>query len=318
MKFTQMLTAMSVAIGVGAGAALTLWPYSVVAEFLLDGAVLLGLGVFVAWIIGLFFGILGTLRQHITMICAGAALGAYVGISGTYFLGYLGNTYPASQAKLSAQSKEIESLTASIVALKNAQSQTTMKLSNSLAAANVELESTKSKLDDAKKALADPYSISTPAYNLNTSLKLQFDNLGRAREIESHNVKWSSMAVRQAVEIAPAPPPPPPPKPDCSNFAAYTDPTCVSLGSRNVLGLTGPTSPVVCPRPGPTYETSDLPLLVLTFPYPIRASGIELETYGDTPPAKNILSINEREAVIMFNNSLQKTVLGITVNQSNQ
>jgi hypothetical protein len=164
-------------------------------------------------------------------------------------------------------------------------------------------------LNDAKIAMADPHSISAPAYNLDTSLKLQFDNMGGAQSIESHNVKWVATSVRQAKEISPAPAPPQPPASNCPN--AF-DPTC----NRSSLGLLY--QQAECPRPGPTYQTNDALLLVLTFPYPIRASDIRLEAHGVALPEKNILKLTEQNAVIMFQNSLRNTVLDIVATQPNK
>jgi hypothetical protein len=56
-------------------------------------------------------------------------------------------------------------------------------------------------LSDAKKAMADPHAVSKPSYNLETSLKLQFDNSGHAQAVEAHNILWSVSLVPRANEI---------------------------------------------------------------------------------------------------------------------
>jgi hypothetical protein len=241
--------------------------------------------------IGLFYERIKIPFKRVTLLVAGSFLGAYLAISGAYFGGYIGYNYPASQERLSAQSKKITELTAS------------------LAATRGNLASIQSQLSDAKRAMEDPHSISAPAYNLDTSLKLQFDNAGDAQSIESHAVEWVATTVRQAKEISPAPAPPQPRASSCLN--AF-DLTC----NRNFLGT--PYQTTECPQPGPTYETNDALLLVLTFPYPIRASDIKLEAHGVALPERNILKLTEQNAVIMFQSSLRNTVLDVVTTQPNK
>jgi hypothetical protein len=291
MDIKQAGAGLGLFAGIAAGAALVRWPYNLVAEAIMATAALLAAATIVAWSIGLFYERIKVVFKRVTLLAAGSLLGVYVAIAAAYFGGYIGYNYPASQERLSSQSKEITELTASLTATK------------------ADLASTQNQLIDAKKAMADPHSISAPAYNLDTSLKLQFDNTGSAQTIESHNIRWVATSVRQATEISPAPAPPQPPASNCPN--AF-DITC----NRNSLGLVY--QQPECPRPGPTYQTNDALLLMLTFPYPIRVSDIKLEAHGVALPEKNILKLTEQNAVIMFQASLRNTVLDITATQPNK
>jgi hypothetical protein len=113
-------------------------------------------------------------------------------VSATYFAGYLANTYPVSQGIISEQKRSIDALTAELLALK--------KANNSTVAA----------LEDAKRVLSDPLSVGKPAYNLPTSLRLQFNGNGDAKEVDAFNASWISTTVEKAHEIAAEASAPPP------------------------------------------------------------------------------------------------------------
>jgi hypothetical protein len=278
---------------VAAGAALVRWPYNLVSEAIMATAALLAAGTTVAWLIGLFYERIKVLFQRATLLVAGSLLGIYLAIAGAYFGGYIGYNYPASQERLFAQAKEISALTASLTAVK------------------ADLASTQNQLSDAMRAMADPSAVNVPAYKLATSLKLQFDNTGTAQALESHNVKWITTPVRQAVELPPAAAPPPQAQSPCTQL---TDPAC--LFSSSPMLLSG--QRYECPKPGPTYQTSNALLLVLTFPYPTQASGLTLEPHGVALPPNKILKLTEHDAVVMFDTSPRNAVLDIAVTQPNK
>src|SRR5271166_2409135 len=172
----------SVCAGIAAGAALVRWPYSLLAELFLATAILLAAGFFVAWIIGLFYDKISNLYQGVTLLGAGALLGAYLISATGYFTGYIGYNYPASQQRIYEQEEQIRSLSDNIRDLQN------------------QLLSSTAQLADTKKAMADAQSVSEPRYNLETSLKLQFDNTGAAQAIEVHNITWNTTSVSEAKE----------------------------------------------------------------------------------------------------------------------
>jgi hypothetical protein len=145
-------------------------------------AVLLAVGFFVAWIIGLFYNKINYSWQMITLLCAGTVLGAYLITATAYFTGYIGYNYPASQQRIYEQGEQIKSLTQNVRDLQN------------------QLTSSTNQMADAKKAMADPQSVSEPRYNLETFLKLQFDNAGAAQAVEARNITWNLTSVLEAKE----------------------------------------------------------------------------------------------------------------------
>ena len=184
MKLTQVGVAVGVFASVAAGAALVRWPYNLLAEVIIDVTALLTAVTIAAWLISLFYERISSPFQHITLLAAGSLLGAYLTITAGYFSGYIGYNYPASQQRIFQQTQEINSLT------------------ESLAATRFDLASTATQLADAKKSMENPRSIEKPSYNLDTSVKLQFDNAGNVQEVESHNVKWEVTTVPEATETA--------------------------------------------------------------------------------------------------------------------
>jgi hypothetical protein len=246
----------SVCAGIAAGAALVRWPYSLLAELFLSTATLLAAGFFVAWIIGLFYNKIRSPYQSITLIGAGALLGAYLITATAYFTGYIGYNYPASQQRIYEQGEQIKSLSDNVLDLRT------------------QLTSSTTQLADIKKAMADPQSVSEPRYNIETSLKLQFDDTGEAQAIEVRNINWNLTPVSEAKETGTVTVTP---KQvggqeqsaiDCGNIGNLTDPRC------GVLSIGRPPCPaMVCPAV-PKYETSTAVVIMLEFLYPIRAAGI--------------------------------------------
>jgi hypothetical protein len=303
MNLRQAGVGLGVFAGLAAGAALVRWPYNLLAEFIMDVAALLAAATVVAFVISLFYDRIQITAQRITLLFAGSLLGMYLAISAAYFGGYIGYNYPASQQRIFTQGHEITSLTKALDETK------------------VQLASTVTQLSDAKKAMEDPHSISSPSYTLDTSLKLQFDNTGRAKAIEAHNITWDMTTVLQANQIAPATSVPAQPQPqeraavDCSSFTNIGDPQCNRLSLNPLTSLQCPK--MECPV-GPRYETNNALLLVLTFPYPIRASEIKLDSYGVRLPDNKILKLTEKDAVIIFHDTPRNMVLDIEVAGSNK
>jgi hypothetical protein len=165
MRFNQLLVWLGVFAGIATSASFVIWPYILVSEVILDVCGLLAAIGVVYWLVGLFFFRVGSVSQWATLLVAGSLFGMYVIISLAYFAGYIGYNYPASQRRLYDLTKDNERLTLSNGTLKG------------------QLASTLGQLNDAKKVMTDPRSISHPAYNLDTSLRLQFDNDGRAQAI---------------------------------------------------------------------------------------------------------------------------------------
>ena len=304
MRVTQVGVVVGVFAGIAAGAALVIWPYALFAEMLLDASALLAIATIVAWIISLFLEKLHLLLQRGTLIAAGFLLGTYIAISVAYFTGYLGNNYPASQQLIFVQQEYINTLNGYLETIKQ------------------QLASTKSKLEDASKVILDPNSIKIPSYTVNTSLRLQFDNAGEAQEIRSHNVRWDKASVLQAHEITPATQQ----EQTQSSPAPQEQPQEQQQTLENVLGSYnnrpfGTSTPLLgCPKcpTCPTctaYETNTAVLLLLIFNYPVRASEIELGSFGAQLPNHEILRLTNRDGIIIFHEPPKNLALDVTVKQ---
>ncbi len=301
MQLSQAGAGLGVFASVAAGAALVRWPGNLLAEAIMDAAALLAAATVVAWLIGLFYERIRVPLQRVTLLIAGALLGAYLTISGGYFGGYIGYNYPASQERIFAQTKEIELLTASLNTTK------------------AELASTVNKLNDAKKSMDNPHSISSPSYDLDTSVKLQFDNAGRVQAIEHHNITWDTVSVLQANEITspvtPSRQPQQPEQPQQQSTSPFG--TTIAPLQLYTQQCQQCKECVQCPSPT-TYKTNTALLLVLTFPYPVRATDIKMNSFGVTLPDNKVLALTENEAIIMFHQIPQNLVLEIGVIQSKQ
>jgi hypothetical protein len=75
---------------------------------------------------------------------------------------------------------------------------------------------------------------------------------------------------------------------------------------------------VQCPAPGPTYETYDALLVILTFPYPIRASEMRFDAHGGLLPYSDVLDLTETKAAVLFQKVPQNLVLDISIAQAAQ
>ena len=299
MQLKQVGVLVGIFAGLAASAALVRWPYDIVAEAILALSALAAAASLVAWLIGLFYDRVPLIYQKVTLIASGTTLGAYLAVAAAYFTGFLRYNYPASQAKIFAQAAKIETLTSSVSELEG------------------KLKTTTNELGDATKAMVDPNSISTPSYNLPTSLKLQFDNNGNAQAIETHNVVWHLVSVPQAKEtgtVAPAPEEVKSDKPavDCSNVVNLGDPGCRSFG----LLQYGSTCPkMACPAVT-KYETSAALVMLLSFPYPIQASKINLSSHGANIPDNKTLSLSERNGAIFLEARPTNLVLDVDIVQA--
>ena len=288
----------SVCAGVAAAAALVRWPYSLLAELFLAGATLLSAGFLIAWEIGLFFNRLSKPHyQSVTLIGAGALLGAYLAVAIAYFTGYIGYNYPASQQRIYEQAGQINWLSDNVRDLQK------------------KLDTATSELSDAKKAMADPQSVAQPAYNLETSVKLQFDNTGAARAIDVHNVSWNLAPVPEAKQVGTVTVTPKQVEAqsaiDCGSLANMNDQRCAG---RLFLGRTAQCPEMECPEVA-KYETSTALIVVLEFPYPIHASGIKLEAHGAMLPEHKTLSLTNRSSIVVLDGQPRNLVLDITVEQ---
>jgi hypothetical protein len=206
--------------------------------------------------------------------------------------GYLGYNYPASQQRIYEQTAQINSLSDNVRDL------------------HKKLDTTTSELSDAKKAMADPQSVEQPAYNLETSLKLQFDNAGAAQAIDVHNVSWALAPVSEAKQVGTVTVTPKQAGAeaqsavDCGGIANFSDPRC----GGGLLGRTAQCPTMECPAV-PKYETSTAVIMMLAFPYPIQASGIKLEAHGAKLPDYKTLSLTNRSSIVMLDGQPRNLVL---------
>jgi hypothetical protein len=289
----------SVCAGIAAAAALVRWPYSLLAELFLASATLLAAGFFVVWIIGLFYNNISYIYQVLTLLGAGTLLGAYLITATAYFTGYIGYNYPASQQRIYEQGEQIKSLTQNVRDLQD------------------QLTSSTTQLADAKKAMADSQSVSDPRYNLETFLKLQFDNAGAAQAVEARNITWNQISIPEAKETGTVTVTPKQigeqatSSIDCASLANIGDPRC---GGGVLLRGTQSCPQMECPA-APKYETSTALVIMLEFLYPIRASGVKIESHGASLPAYKTLSLTNTSSIIMFDSKLRNVVLDILVEQ---
>ena len=300
MTLNQVGVGLGVFASLAAGAALVRWPYNLLSEAILDVAALLAVATVVTWLIGLFYQRIHPLLQRTTLIGAGAVLGIYLAISVAYFFGYIGYNYPGSQQLIYSLTQQIAGLTAALEVTKE------------------RLSSTEKQLTDAHAAMSNPNAVSNPTYTLDTSLTLQFNKDGNAEAIQSHNITWDLVTVPQATEVSAAvSPPSQPQQPQRSRaYGILEQPT-----SSHPIGSIGNTCQeckecLACPPTGPTYETHNAILLVLTFPYPIRASEVKLNSYGVPLADNKVLRLTERDGVIMFQQSIRNSVLNIEIAES--
>ena len=289
MEFRTVITWLAWLLPFLAGAAMLRFPANYIYEIALFSGLLLTIIVVGWWLIGTFYGKLPPLGKMVVSICSGIIIGVYVTTGVIYFTGYLGDNYPKSRYLITKQTGTIDDLTKDNVLLHD-----------NLNKANV-------ALSDAKKALSDPNSIQKPSYDLETSIKLQFSSTGLATEIESNNVKFVTADIERS---------------QLASAAAHVEPTVVpgtdplSLGGGQGFLLSNSCARYTCPDSSPVYTTAIGRLLVLSFLRPIASKNVKFDSYGDEIQAYSILRLDERVAVIMFNNVPRSRVIKIVVEQS--
>ncbi|WP_148213076.1 hypothetical protein [Methylocella silvestris] len=296
MQIRTAGTGLSVAAGIGAGAALVLWPYAIIAQIVLGLAGLLGI-VTVGWfIVELFIHLLSPLFRTFTLLGCGIVLGVYITFMTAYFSGYLTDAYPVGQKKIAELTNENHALSEHLTSLQS------------------KCDMAKRAAEDAKTALADPLSISKPAYSLETSVRLQFNGNGNAKEIAAHNLSWSTTTVKDVREVALSA------RRQLSQ-AAPSDSTCII--SNIITGKCESTSaglgyqflqPSECPA-APRYETLQSEIFFLSFLHPISARAIRINTFDDELPEYKLLALNSRIAIILFTVVPKKDIIEITVEQ---
>jgi hypothetical protein len=287
-----------VAVATGAAAlAAARWPYNYMYELLLCVMIFFVIAVCICLVVGFLWQRLSVRGRLISTLISGVLLGAYLTLSATYFSGYLANTYPISQGIISEQKRSIDALTAELSTLKKANT------------------STVAALEDATKVLSDPFSVGKPAYNLPTSLRLQFNGSGDVKEVDSLNVSWIHTTIDEAHEIA-AEASAPPPQP-----AVESPNTCLLPGALRdpLTGTCGPSSlscpPVQCPAPGPSYRTTKSELLFISFLRPISAKSITLDSYGADVPHYSVLKLDTRSAIMLFDAVPKNVAINLSVEQ---
>ena len=152
---------------VGASAAIARWPFNYTAELVLCASIFSAIGIVGWWTEGYLWGRFNPSLKIISVFMCGVIAGSYIAVFAVYFAGYLADTYPVSQKIIADQQRSIKALT------------------NDLSTLQKSYDSAVASLRDAQKVLSDPLSVPKPAYNLPTSLRLQFNGRGDAKEVNS-------------------------------------------------------------------------------------------------------------------------------------
>jgi hypothetical protein len=266
------------------------WPGDYMYEMALCAVSLLTIIVVGWWILGLFYSRLSSAWQMLVLVFSGIVIGSYAAISTAYFIGYLGDNYPKSQQILQKQSKDIERLTKENSDLKD------------------DDQKKSAALLDAQRALSDPLSVAKPLYTLNTSLKLQFNKSGAVIELEAHNITWTYSDIPQAEQISEAKhvaPTPPPITPSPLTGGLFAPQITADL---SCAGYT-------CPDIGPTYDVTVARIIVLSFVSPIAATEITIDANGDELPTHSVMKLDERAAILKFDDIPKGVAINISVLQ---
>lgn len=273
------------------------WPFNFIVEIILCVSIFLaiitGLWIVVGWICSRHSA--NVLARNFCLLFSGMVIGVYVGLSSLYFSGYIADTYPKSQKIISDQEKLIK------------------KLSDDILAVNSKLAIVDRQFADAKKALEDPTSVSKPSYGIDTSLRLQFDHDGVAREVEAHNLRWTAIDFKESEEHPGSSVPPDP----IPNPLDSIMPNTLGLN----LGLTTSIPPacarMTCPSAGPTYSVTLARMIILSFLRPIAASDVYFDAFGADLPNYSVIKLDERAAIIRFERAPKSVALKIDVRQLN-
>lgn len=277
---------------IAAGAAMLIWPYSLIAEIVLCACIFMCLITLEIFIVSKIKDPVWNIRSS---IISGIVSGAYIALSTAYFLGFIGSVYPATQKLVYQQAGRIKKLSAENTQLKD------------------DLTHTKAVLADTTRTLTNPatFSFGKPSYYIPTSLRIQFGTDGTAREIEGANVLWSGSSVKQAREIS-----------HNDSPAPISVSSCPSLGpsySPDLLGETAiPETPITptcqCPRIV-VYDTADALILFVSFLVPISTQDIQFDPYGASLPAHHVVSLNNRTAIIWFDAAPTNVAVNIVFTQ---